>query len=110
MNCPLQVRVMGRRVILISLLALIVTAEGFTQTCNQDPTSGDVQRQLEELRSQMAKMQNRIAELESAQGSTPTNFSADSVSLPSQTPSTQDPGSPAQETKSSEEPTSFHFK
>ena len=74
---------MVRRIILVSISALIVTATGLAQASNQDTTIGELQRQLDEMRSQMVKMQNRIAELEAARGITATYPSADPVLLQS---------------------------
>jgi hypothetical protein len=62
------------------------------------------------MRLQMAKMQNRIAELETARGIAATNFSTDPVLLQSETPPEQALRAQPDETKSHEEPTSIHFK
>jgi hypothetical protein len=62
------------------------------------------------MRSQMVKMQNRIAELEAAKGNAATNSGADPVLPHSQTPPAQALGSQPGETNSPEEPTSFHYK
>ena len=103
---------MSRRVILIGIgiFTIIVTAEGLAQSSNQSPTNAELQRQLEEMRSQMARMQNRIAELEAARGITATSFSTDPVLLQGGTPPAQTIQSRPDEEKSSEEPTSFHYK
>jgi hypothetical protein len=101
--------VMSRRVIL-SIFTLIITAGGLAQTFNQDPTIGELQRQLREMRSQMANMQNRIAELEAAKGIAATNSGTDPIPPPSQTPPTQALRSQPGEVKRPEEPTSFHYK
>src|ERR1700739_1389736 len=101
---------MVRRIILVSISALIVTATGLAQASNQDTTIGELQRQLDEMRSQMVKMQNRIAELEAARGITATSSSTDPVLLQSQTPIAQTALAHPDEAKSPEEPTSFHFK
>src|SRR5215469_10632027 len=63
----LQVRIINR-LIFISTCALIITATALAQASNQEPTIGELQKQMEEMRSQMVKMENRIAELEAARG------------------------------------------
>ena len=97
------------RLIFVSIF-IIVTAEGLAQSSNQAPTNAELQRQLEEMRSQMARMQNRIAELEAARGITATSFSADPVLLQGGTPPAQTIQSRPDEEKSPKEPTSFHYK
>lgn len=101
---------MRREIILIGILTIMATAECLAQTSQQEPTIGELQKQLDEMRSQMAKMQNRIAELEAARGSAATTSSADPALLQSQTPPTQALRSQTDETESPEESTSFHYK
>ena len=98
------------RLILGSIFILIATVAGLAQAANQDSAIGDLQRQLDEMRSQMVKMQNRIAELEAARRITATSSGTDPVLLQSQTATAKDLRSQPGETKSPEEPTSFHFK
>jgi hypothetical protein len=100
----------SRRVILVSISTLIATAGSVAQTANQDPTITDLQRQIQEMRLQMAKMQDRIAELEAARGIAGASSSTDPVLLQSQTPPAQTLRSQSDETESPEEPTSFHYK
>ena len=69
---------------------MIVAAEGFAQSSEQDLIR-ELQHQLEEMRSQMVTIQNRIATLEAAKG-------------------TAEVRSQPNETTSAEEPTAFHFK
>jgi hypothetical protein len=88
----------------------MVTTRGLAQASNQDSAIGELQRQLDEMRSQMLKMQNRIAELEAARGIAATSSSTDPVLLQSQTPPAQALRPQPDETKSPHEPTSFHFK
>src|SRR5215472_2629353 len=64
-------------VILVSIFTLMVTAPGLGQSSNQEPTIGELQKQLEDMRSQMVKMQNRIADLEAARGIAATNSTTD---------------------------------
>jgi hypothetical protein len=98
------------RLVLISIFTVIVSAEGLTQVSNQESAIGELQKQLEEMRSQMVKMQNRIAELEAARGIAATKSSSDPVLLQSETPPAQALQSLPDETKILEKPTSFHFK
>jgi len=100
----------SREVILVSILMLITTGGSVAQAANQDPRVTDLQRQIQEMRSQIAKMQNRIAELETTRGVTATSSDTDPVLIQSETPPTQALQSQPGDTKSSEEPTSFHYK
>jgi len=106
----MKVRIVSRRVTLVSIFMLIATGGSLAQTANQDPTIADLQRQIQEMRSQMAKMQNRIEELETTRGIAATNSGPDPALFPSETPPTQALPSQPGETKNSEEPTSFHYK
>jgi len=99
-----------RLVILFATFTFVVTAPGLAQTPNQEPSISDLQKQLDEMRSQMAKMQNRIAELEASRGITVTSSSADPVPVQSETPPVQTLQTHPDEAKSPEEPTSFRFK
>jgi hypothetical protein len=102
--------IVSRRVILGSILIFLTAGGSLAQTANLDPTITDLQRQIQEMRSQMAKMQNRIAELETARGIAATISGPDPALLQSQNPPTQALQSQPGDTKSSEEPTSFHYK
>jgi len=104
------VRIVSRRVISASILMLVATAGSVAQTDNQDPTITDLQRQIQEMRLQMAKMQNRIEELETTRGIAATNSGPDPALFPSETPPTQALQSQPGETKNSEELKSFHYK
>jgi hypothetical protein len=106
---PKEVRIMSRRVISISILILTASTAGLAQAFNQDSTTGDLQRQLDELRSRMVEMQNRIAELEAGRGIAARN-STDPVPLQSQTPPAEAFRSQSDETKSPAEPRSLPFK
>jgi len=101
--------IVSRRAILGSILMFLAAGGSLAQTTNLDPTITDLQRQIQEMRSQMAKMQNRIAELETTRGIATTNSSPDAVLLQSEASPTQ-AQSQLGETKSIEEPTSFHYK
>jgi len=100
----------SRRVILISILMLIVTAGSLAQNSDQNPTLADLQRQIQEMRSQMAKMQNRIAQLEATNGTAETNSSTDPILPQNQTPHAEALRSPLGEVKTSKETMPFHNK
>ena len=101
---------MSQKTILVGAFTLIFIAGGFAQSRKQEPTNTELQKQLEDMRAQMAIMQSRIAELESAAGIAPTTSSPDSAPLQSRTHPAQALTPKPSETKNSEEPTSFHFK
>jgi hypothetical protein len=92
-------------VILVSIFTLVITASGMAQAYNQEPTMCELQRQLDEMHSQMVKMQNRIAELEAAKGIAGTSSSADPVQLQSETPPAQAFQFQPEKAKSPEVPT-----
>src|SRR5215469_6695590 len=98
------------RLILVCVFTLFVTAAGPAQDSNQEPTAGELRRQLDEVRSQMVKMQNRIAELEAAKGIAATNSGTDPVLLQNQTASAPALRSQPDDTKVPQEPMSFHFR
>ena len=50
----MPVRIVSRRVILVSILMLIAAAGSVAQTANHDPMITDLQRQIQEMRLQMA--------------------------------------------------------
>ena len=101
---------MRQRAMQVSGFTLLIAALALAQTSNQEPTIGELQKQLEEMRSQMVKMQNRIAELEAVRGTSATGSTNDPVLLQNQTAPAQALRSQPDETKSPDEPTSFHFK
>lgn len=100
---------MCRTIILVSILTLMGTAEVLAQTSTQEPTIGELQRQLQEMRSQVVKLTSRVAELEAAKGTATTNSSPDPIQPGSQIPPAQAVRLEA-EAKNEEEPTAFHFK
>jgi uncharacterized coiled-coil protein SlyX len=89
---------------------LLATGGSLAQTANQDPTIADLQRQIQEMRSQMAKMQNRIAELETTNQTAEKNSSTDPILLQSQTPPAEALRSQLGEVKNSKETMSFRYK
>src|SRR5262249_30326207 len=89
---------------------LIATVAGLAQTANQNSTLRDLQRQLDEMRSQMGKKQKRNAELEGTKGGTKKKTNTHPVPLQSETAPAKEHPSQTQNAKSREEPTSFHFK
>ena len=95
---------------LVSSLTLVIVAGAMAQTFKQEPTTGELQRQLDEMRSQMIQMQNRIAELEAAKGIAATSASTDTFTVHSQIPPEQALLSQPDETERPEEPTSLHFR
>jgi hypothetical protein len=101
-----------RRMFLSVIFALLALPPGgLSQSSNQDSTIAELQRQLEEMRSQMAKMQNRITELEEAKGSTAvTKPNPDSILPQSQIRSAQAVRPQRDEAKNAEEATSFRYK
>lgn len=105
----LRVRIMSR-FILVCIFTLIVTATGLTQDSNQQPSPRELQRQLDEVRSQMIKMQNRIAELEASRGISTTSSGHDPVLLQNSATPARTLLSQADDTKVPEEATSFQFK
>jgi hypothetical protein len=82
---------MRRTLILTGSILIIVTAEGLAQPSEPDATIRELRNQLEEMRSQMVTMLNRIATLEAAKGITEVRSQPD-------------------ETKAAAEPTAFRFK
>lgn len=105
----LRVRIMSR-FILVCIFTLIVTATGLTQDSNQQPSPSELQRQLDEMRSQMIKMQNRIAELEASRGISAASSGHDPVLLQNSATPTRNLLSQADDTKVPKEATSFQFK
>ena len=106
----LPVRIMRRRIILAGILTIIGTAEGLAQSSPPEPTVGELKKQIDEMRSLMVKMQNRIAVLEGGRGDAATDSSSDPVRPQSQSAPAQALRPERDEAKSREEPTSFRFK
>ncbi len=100
---------MSHKIIFVSIFTIGVAAGSLAHS-KQKPTTAELQKQLEEMRSQMLKMQNRIAELEAARGTAAAVSSADPVLPQSQSPPAQAFLSRPAETKAPEEPASFRYK
>jgi len=101
---------MRRRVILVSIFTLLATATGLAQGSNQDAAIGQLQKQLDEVRSQMITIQSRITELQASRGTAANNSATDPVLPENETPPAQAIRSAPETTQSSVEPTSFQFK
>ena len=101
---------MSRLLILVSIFTLMVTADGLAQSSDQEPTTGELQKQLEEVRSQMAKMQNRISELEAAKGIAASSPSSETVPVQSQSSGTPALEFQSDKTETPYKPTSIQFK
>jgi hypothetical protein len=95
---------------LVCSFTVVIAAGALAQTFNQEPTTGELQKQLDEMRSQMIKMQNRITELEALRGVATTGPHTDPVVLENRTPPPQALQFQPGEAKSPEEPTAFQFK
>ena len=95
---------MSRHIALIGIFTLIVSADARAQSSHQETTIGQLQKQMEEMRVQLATMQNRIAELEKARSLTAASSNDDGGLLHIEIPS--DPDEP----KSSDESTPFRYK
>jgi uncharacterized coiled-coil protein SlyX len=100
---------MSRPLILVSYI-LVVTAAGVAQTSNQESTIGELQKQLDEMRSQMVKMQNRIAELEAVRETQAPTSSADPLPPQTHTPPGEALRAQSDEVKNSAAPASLRFK
>lgn len=81
-----------------------------TQSSKQEPTIVELQKQIEEMRSQMATMQNRIGELEAARGVVATSSTTDPALSQNENPQAQAPELQADEARKQEEPTSIHYR
>jgi len=64
-----------RNTFLTCLFALLISAAAFAQSPAPESGVNDLQKQLQEMRAQMAKLQSRIDEMEKAKTSTETSFS-----------------------------------
>src|SRR5262249_4327281 len=96
---------MTRAFLLVSMLLVVVAAEARAQS----PTLGELEKRLEEMRSQMATMQNQLAELEAATKIAATSAMLDQVrqrgTLPASTARRA-----AEEEQSLETPSAIRYK
>jgi len=90
----------SRIIFLAALLALLIPAAVFAQSTAQEPDVNDLQKQLQQMREQMAAMQARIEEMEKAKAK------SDSQPAQDQTPIAQKVASPAKPT-APKSPTTF---
>src|SRR5208283_561756 len=105
--------VMNRKTVLIGILALLIPGGApaqSSQTSTQEPPTTDLEKQLQEVRSEMSKMQRRIDELEAAKANAGTSGG-------SQAAAPQNPAAPSPSlreldarVRSLEEPIAFHYK
>jgi hypothetical protein len=105
-----QVENMIRQIILVSILTVVVTAEGLAQSSQGESAIGDLQKQMEEMRLQMDKMQKRIEELEVSKGNAAAESSTDPVVLQSQAPPVEALRSQPRAARAPEEPMSIRYK
>lgn len=99
------------RIILIGISILVVASAVRAQVGHDEEfTITELRRQLNEMRSQIATMQNRIAELEVARGIATTTSNPDPVLLQSETAPALAFQSQADEATIHEEPASFRYK
>ena len=107
----MELRIISRPLVLASIFLTVVSANAAAQS----PTVGELEKRLEEMRSQLVTMQNRIAELEAANGIATTSDATDRTdAVVSESAALSSPASPsplrANEATNIEEPTSFQYK
>jgi Porin subfamily. len=85
---------MNRRIVLLVFLALFSARIVAAQTPAQAPEASDLQKELQEMRAQMNKLQGRINELEARQSNEGAKTAAPSTALPTQAAIPQGPTSP----------------
>jgi hypothetical protein len=110
LSSNLKVRRVSRTIILVGIFTILVAAEGFAQSSQQEPTNAELQKQLDEMRAQMVKMQNRIAELEAAKASAASASSTDPAAPQSASATRQALRSQPEEPESAQGPASIRFK
>jgi hypothetical protein len=101
---------MSRKIVLVPIFTMIVAVGGLAQSSEHGPTVGELQKQLEEMRLQMAEMQSRIAKLEAAKEIPEASSSNDPILLQNQIPPAKPVGLQPDEAKSAEKPASFRYK
>ena len=101
---------MNRKILLIGIFTTMVAGECLAQSSPQDAAIEELQKQLQEMHSQMATMQNRIAKLEGAKGAIAASAITDPVPLPGEATPAQALSLQADEAKSPKEPMAFRYK
>src|SRR5262249_663313 len=94
-----------RSFVLVSILLMIWTAEAAAQS----PTVGELEKRLEEMRSQIAAIQNQLAELQAASRSTVTPATTDAVHQRGTLPASVSQAEPG-ELHGRDEPSAFQYK
>src|SRR5262245_34246771 len=102
-------RAIGRVLILVNIFSLIGAAVT-AQSSNPDPAMMELQKQIVEMRSQMIRMQKRIAELEVATSISTTKYDNDSMVNPSQAAVSSARRPAAVETERPDEPVGFQYR
>src|SRR5262249_39796881 len=95
---------MTRQFLLVAIFLIVVAAEAGAQS----PTVGELEKRLDEMRSQMAAMQNQLAELEAATRTAATKAMPDPVHQRGTLPASTSPGQAEEHTR--EEPSSIRYK
>jgi len=101
---------MNRKILLIGIFTTMVAGECLAQSSPQDAAIEELQKQLQEMHSQMATMQNRIAKLEGAKGAIAASATTDPVLPPGEATPAQALSLQADEAKSPKEPMAFRYK
>ncbi|HET8924112.1 MAG TPA: DcaP family trimeric outer membrane transporter [Candidatus Acidoferrum sp.] len=57
---------MNRKIVLIGILTLFIPVGALAQTATQEPPATDLQKQLQEMRLEVIKLQTRLADLEAS--------------------------------------------
>jgi hypothetical protein len=96
---------MSRRFVLAGILLMIGTAEAAAQS----PTVGELEKRLEEMRSQIVTLQDQLAELRAATRSTVTPATTDAVHQRGTPPASASQAAP-DEAHGREEPNAFQYK
>src|SRR5262249_9902592 len=94
-----------RSFVLVSILLMIWTAEAAAQS----PTVGELEKRLEEMRSQIVAIQNQLAELQAAARTTVPPATTDAVHQRRTLPASVSRAEP-DEVHGREEPNAFQYK
>jgi hypothetical protein len=99
----------NRKIFLVAIFTSLVVARTLGQTSNQDPSVTELQGQLQDMRSQMTRMQSRLDELEAAKARGSSSVSTEATASQNPIPPTETLRSQGGKT-SPQEPTGFHYK